>query len=85
LYFWTGTPSTLGQYLLKACIQPGAHSKRHLKGFYIENDLQSFPCGVEDYATSPAPRDVVFKSPPEIGGTLFVDIVREIGQHFFAS
>jgi len=79
------TLSALRQHLLKSRIQPSAHSERHLEGLYIENDLQSFPCSVKDDATSPAPRDVIFESPAEFGGTLLVNIVREMGQHFFAT
>src|SRR5260370_28958470 len=79
------TLSTLGQHLLKPRIQPSAHSERHLEGLHIENDLQSFPCGVEDNAASPAPRDVIFECPPEVCGPLLVDIVWEMGHHFFAT
>jgi len=85
LNFWAGTSLFLREHFLKPRIQPGAHSERDLEGLYVENDLERFPRGVEDNAASPAPGDVVFKSLPKFGGTLFVYIVREIGQHFLAS
>src|ERR1700682_1400990 len=77
LYFWAGKLLALGQHLFKACVEPSANSKWHLEGFYIENDLQCFPRSVKHNATLAAPRNVVLESPPEFGGTFFVDIVRE--------
>src|SRR5713101_7175497 len=80
----TGASSSLGQNLLKSCIQPSAHRKWHLEGLYVENNLQCLLCGIKNNAAPPTPRDMVFESPPKFGRTLFVYIIRQISQHFLA-
>jgi hypothetical protein len=85
LYFRARRSRAFEERFLKSSIQPSAHGEWHFKGLNIDNNLQCFSRGVKDNATSPAPRDVIFKSPPDFSRTLLIDIVREMGQHFFAT